>query len=163
MSLAQAKKLRTNMTDAEQRIWYHLRAHRFEGHKFKRHVPIGRYVVDFACLHRKLVVEVDGGQHSENARDRQRDDWLRANGFHVLRFWNHDVLGNTDGVLEMILSALGETPLPSVLAEPPATPSPRKRGEGTRCGRRDFLTRRAIACAGRSGKSCEEHHRGGIE
>ena len=91
MSLAQAKKLRTNMTDAERRLWYHLRAHRFEGHKFKRQVPIGRYVVGFACLHRKLVVEVDGGQHSESARDRQRDDWLRANGFQVLRFWNHDV------------------------------------------------------------------------
>ena len=110
MSLVQAKKLRASMTDAECRLWYRLRAHRFEGHKFKRQVPIGRYVVDFACLHRKLIVEVDGGQHAENASDRQRDDWLRAHGFHVLRFWNHDVLRNTDGVLEMILSALAQPP-----------------------------------------------------
>jgi very-short-patch-repair endonuclease len=119
MSLVQAKKSRISMTDAEWRLWYRLRAHRFEGHKFKRQVPIGRYVVDFACLHRKLVVEVDGGQHAESPSDRQRDDWLRANGFHVLRFWNHDVLGNTDGVLEMILSALAQRPSPGSLREPP--------------------------------------------
>ena len=66
MSLTQAKKLRSDMTDAERRLWYRLRAHRFDGHKFKRQVPIGPYVVDFACLGRKLVIEVDGGQHAES-------------------------------------------------------------------------------------------------
>ena len=69
MSLTQAKRLRSNMTDAERRLWYRLRAHRFNGHKFKRQVPIGPYVVDFACLGRKLIIEVDGGQHADNPRD----------------------------------------------------------------------------------------------
>jgi very-short-patch-repair endonuclease len=97
------------MTDAERRLWYWLRAHRFAGHKFKRQVPLGRYVVDFACLNRSLVIEVDGGQHADSARDRQRDAWLRARGFQVLRFWNNDVLKNTEGVLEMILAALEQS------------------------------------------------------
>ena len=106
MGLRQAKKLRTNMTDAERRLWYRLRAHRFDGFKFKRQVPIGSYVVDFVCLNRKLVVEIDGGQHSDSSIDRYRDDWLKANGFRVLRFWNNDVLKSTDVVLEEILNAL---------------------------------------------------------
>ena len=95
MRPAHVKPLRSNMTDAERRLWYWLRAHRFAGHKFKRQVPLGRYVVDFACLNRSLVIEVDGGQHADSARDRQRDAWLRARGFEVLRFWNNDVLKNT--------------------------------------------------------------------
>ena len=66
MSLGQAKALRRKMTDAEQRLWYLLRAHRFAGHKFKRQVPIGPYIVDFACLNRKVILEVDGGQHAES-------------------------------------------------------------------------------------------------
>jgi very-short-patch-repair endonuclease len=114
------------MTDAERRLWYRLRAHRFDGYKFKRQVPIGPYIVDFACLGRKLVVEVDGGQHAENARDEVRDGYLRAEGFRVLRFWNNDVLTNTQGVLEVILSALEQSPSPGALRAPP---SPRKCGE----------------------------------
>jgi very-short-patch-repair endonuclease len=110
--LDQAKKLRANMTDAERRLWYWLRARRFDGHKFKRQIPIGPYVVDFACLNRKLVVEVDGGQHAESWRDRTRDDYLEREGFRVLRFWNNDVLGNTQGVLEVIVSALEKRPSP---------------------------------------------------
>jgi very-short-patch-repair endonuclease len=77
MSLKQAKRLRDNMTDAERRLWYRLRAHRFGGVKVKRQVPIGPYVVDFACLSRKLVLEVDGGQHSENEADRIREQRLQ--------------------------------------------------------------------------------------
>jgi very-short-patch-repair endonuclease len=76
------------MTDAERRLWYRLRAHRFDGYKFKRQVPIGGYIADFACLSRKLVIEVDGGQHSDNAQDAVRDSDLRRAGFVVLRFWN---------------------------------------------------------------------------
>jgi len=106
MSIAQAKKLRSDMTDAERRLWYRLRAHRFDGHKFKRQVPVGPYVVDFACVGQKLIVEVDGGQHAENASDVMRERYLRREGFRVLRFWNNDVLRNTDGVLERILGAL---------------------------------------------------------
>jgi len=113
------------MTDAERRLWYGLRAHRLAGHKFKRQVPIGSYIVDFACLSRKLIVEVDGGQHSESLRDKRRDAWLKTQGFEVLRFWNNDVLKNTEGVLELILIALKDRPSPGALRAPP---SPR-RGE----------------------------------
>ena len=93
-SLTQAKKLRTNMADAERRLWYHLRAHRFDGHKFKRQVPVGSYVVDLACLGRKVIIEVDGGQHADSAADFVRDRYLGNQGFRVLRFWNNDVLRN---------------------------------------------------------------------
>ena len=120
MSLAQAKKLRSDMTDAERRLWYRLRAHRFAGHKFKRQVPIGPYVADFACLGRKVIVEVDGGQHADSQKDAERDHYLRSEGFHVLRFWNNDVLRNTDGVLEMILRALATAPSPGALRAPPS-------------------------------------------
>ena len=133
MSLAQAKKLRSSMTDAERRLWYRLRAHRFDGHKFKRQVPIGPYIVDFACLGRKLVIEVDGGQHVESRSDITRDRYLSSEGFRVLRFWNNDVLRNTEGVLEMVLSAL--TPSPGALCAPPSPQGERgnrARGGGTR-------------------------------
>jgi very-short-patch-repair endonuclease len=108
MGVAQAKRLRSEMTDAEQRLWYRLRAHRFRGYKFKRQVPIGPYVVDFACLNLGLVIEVDGGQHAESIHDRRRTAWLRKRGLHVLRFWNHEVLRSTDAVLEGIMKALTE-------------------------------------------------------
>jgi very-short-patch-repair endonuclease len=108
MSLKYAKKLRSNMTDAEQRLWYRLRGHRFDNVKFKRQVPIGPYIVDFACLNRNLILEIDGGQHADNERDRRRDQWLQAQGFHVLRFWNNDVLKQTNSVLEMIAQALND-------------------------------------------------------
>ena len=124
MSIAQAKKLRSSMTDAERRLWYWLRAHRFDGHKIKRQVPVGRYVVDFACLGRKLIIEVDGGQHAENPHDAARDAYLRAEGFRVLRFWNDDVLKNTQGVLEVILREL-EVPSPGALRAPPSPASGR--------------------------------------
>jgi len=94
------------MTDAERRLWYRLRAHRFGGYKFKRQVPIGPYVVDFACLNHGLVVELDGGQHSEDIKDAARDEFLRAKGFRVLRFWNNDALKNTSAILEAILKNL---------------------------------------------------------
>lgn len=92
MGLTQAKKLRKQMTDAEHRLWYLLRAHRFAGVKFNRQAPIGKYVVDFVCYDRKLIIEADGGQHAGNAADQRRDDWFTSQGFRVLRFWNNDVL-----------------------------------------------------------------------
>src|ERR1043165_2895904 len=106
MGLEYAKKLRSNMTDAERRLWYRLRAHRFGGIKFKRQVPIGPYIVDFACLSQKLILEIDGGQHADNKADRAREQKLREQGFRVLRFWNNDVLKRTDTVLEIVVSAL---------------------------------------------------------
>jgi very-short-patch-repair endonuclease len=122
LSLTHAKRLRTNMTDAERRLWYRLRGHRFGGYKFKRQVPIDRYVVDFACLGRRLVIEVDGGQHNESSADEVRDNYLKGKGFRILRFWNDDVLRNTQGVLEVIVSALETSPSPGALRAPPSPP-----------------------------------------
>ena len=94
------------MTDAEIRLWYHLRGHRLLGLKFKRQYPIGEYIVDFICHDHHLIVEVDGSQHLDSARDAERDQWLRASGYLVLRFWNDDVLRDTEAVLEAILQTV---------------------------------------------------------
>lgn len=105
--LDNAKSLRRTMTDAEQKLWYHLRAHRFMGRKFKRQKPLGHYVVDFVCLEEKLVIELDGGQHAENVEyDKERDAWLHSEGYKVLRFWNNQLMNETDSVLEQIRLAL---------------------------------------------------------
>ena len=116
-----AKDLRSNQTEAEQRLWYHLRAKRFMGLKFKRQKPIGPFIADFVCLERKLVIEADGGQHG-GTDDQGRDDWFVAHGFKVLRFWNHEILGETESVLERIREVV-------VQPSPPA-PLPSK-GEGS--------------------------------
>ena len=100
-----ARKLRNNLTEAEKYLWYFLRFKNL-GVKFRRQAIIGKYVVDFVCFERKLIVEVDGGQHSQSARDNVRDEWLGSQGFEILRFWNNDVLGNRDGVLEKIVEYL---------------------------------------------------------
>ncbi|MGX2040949.1 endonuclease domain-containing protein [Methylocaldum sp. MU1018] len=99
--LEHAKFLRSNQTEAEQRLWYYLRAHRFMGLKFKRQKPIGPFIADFVCLDYRLVIEADGGQHGNDA-DIHRDAWFQAHGFTVLRFWNHEILGQTEAVLERI-------------------------------------------------------------
>jgi very-short-patch-repair endonuclease len=105
--LDNARTLRRTMTDAEQKLWYHLRAHRFMGRKFKRQKPIGRYVVDFICLEDKLIIELDGGQHSENMEyDQERDSWLRSQGYTVLRFWNNELMNEIESVLERIRIAI---------------------------------------------------------
>jgi len=110
--LDNAKALRSNQTEVEERLWYHLRAHRFIGLKFKRQKPMGHYIVDFVCVERRLVIELDGGQHAEQtAYDQQRDAWLRNQGYTVLRFWNNDVLQQLEGVLETIRSALSSSAL----------------------------------------------------
>jgi very-short-patch-repair endonuclease len=102
-----ARQLRRTMTDAEMRLWQHLRSRRLLGFKFRRQVPIGYYVVDFACLDAQLVIEVDGGQHAEReSEDQRRTDWLSSQGFRVLRFWNDDVLLRTDIVLERVIKVL---------------------------------------------------------
>ena len=108
-----ARLLRKNMTDAERRLWYKLR-YRQLGHKFRRQSPIGRYIVDFVCFEKKLVVELDGGPHSQKVdKDELRSDWLRSQGFRVLRFWNHEVFEDLDPVLEVIWSALQDAPHPN--------------------------------------------------
>ena len=101
-----AKILRRNSTNPENLLWYYLKAKQLEGLKFRRQQPIGKYIVDFVCFSKKLVIELDGGQHAEGKikqNDRKRDEWLKTQGFKVLRFWNNDVLENIEGVGEVII------------------------------------------------------------
>jgi very-short-patch-repair endonuclease len=115
---ANARSLRRNATDAERVLWYALRLYR---PRFTRQLVVGGAIADFACRKARLVVELDGGQHDECARDERRTTALEAAGWRVIRFWNHDVLGNTDGVMEVILAAvasrLPEGPTPCPLPE----------------------------------------------
>ena len=100
-----ARKLRASSTDAERRLWTHLRSRQLEGAKFVRQFPIGLHVADFACRDAHLAIELDGGQHSPEI-DTSRTEVLEAFGYRVLRFWNHDVLQNTAGVLEALRQEL---------------------------------------------------------
>jgi very-short-patch-repair endonuclease len=110
MSTARARELRNNPTEAERTLWKHLRLRQLEGQKFRRQVPLGRYIVDFVCIEKRLIIEVDGGQHSEMAvTDAKRTLWLQAHGFRVLRFWNHQVLAEIEAVVESIREALLRT------------------------------------------------------
>ncbi len=96
------------MTDAERKLWHALRAHRFQDLGFRRQVPIGRYIADFACHRARLVIEVDGNQHGQvlaAERDAARDAWFAAEGYRTLRFSNHDVLRQRDSVLDTIFAA----------------------------------------------------------
>jgi very-short-patch-repair endonuclease len=127
-SIARARSLRVDITNAERKLWYALRDRRFAGYKFRRQVPIGPYIADFVCYSARLVVEVDGGQHADSPRDARRDRWFGQNGFRVLRFWNNDVLKNLEGVWTVILETLQQpTPHPARAAR--GHPSP-ARGEG---------------------------------
>ena len=100
------RKLRGQPTDAEMKLWLSLRDRRLCGFKFVRQEAIESYVVDFVCRDRRLIVEVDGGQHADSQSDRHRDRVLSEAGYRVLRFWNNDVLANRDGVLRVIVEAL---------------------------------------------------------
>jgi very-short-patch-repair endonuclease len=99
------RHLRKNSTPVERMLWRYLRSRSLAGFKFVRQEPIGPYVVDFICRERRLVVEVDGGQHAESRRDVERDRWLVEHRYRVLRFWNNEVLGNIEGVCETIFAA----------------------------------------------------------
>ena len=112
------RALRREQTDAERRLWLALGDRRLAGVKFRRQHPIGAWIVDFVCLERKLIVELDGGQHTE---------FLVRHGYRVLRFWNNEALANWPGVLQRIVEALGGR-------RPSPRPSP-QRGEGRVRGR----------------------------
>jgi len=115
-----AKNLRINQTDAEKILWKLLKSKQLDNTKFRRQQPIGNYIVDFVSLDKKLVIELDGGQHAEDEnKDQKRDRWLISQGFKVLRFWNNDVLQNIEGVLESIMEKISPSP----------SPSPQGRGE----------------------------------
>jgi very-short-patch-repair endonuclease len=104
-----AQELRGTLTEAEQRLWSRLRRRQL-GYAFRRQHPIPPYTVDFACTAKRLVIEADGGQHAESKSDARRDGFLRRQGWTVLRFWNNDVLQNTDGVIEAISAYLDLAP-----------------------------------------------------
>ena len=116
-----ARTLRRDRTDAEKKLWQGLRARQIDGWQFRQQAPIGPYFVDFVCFARQLIIEVDGGQHSPEA-DAVRTNWLEAEGFRILRFWNHDILRNPEGVLEEIRRVANS------LREPPPQPSPQGGG-----------------------------------
>ena len=106
-----ARRLRRNQTDAERALWFRLRDRRLVGLKFRRQMPIASYVVDFCCESARLIVELDGGQHATSQEeDAKRTAALEAQGYLVLRFWNNDVLKNTDGVVESIINTLKPVP-----------------------------------------------------
>ncbi len=116
-----AKKLRRNQTNSEKLLWSYLRNRNIDGVKFRRQYPIGVYVLDFVSIEKKLVVEIDGGQHNEQDHkeyDDIRSSWLQQEGFRVLRFWNNEILENSEGVVFKIREELGK---------PSSLPSPLKR------------------------------------
>ncbi len=106
-----ARELRQNQTDAEKALWAKLRTKQISGVKFRRQQPIGPYIADFVSFEKKLIIEVDGGQHNENENhesDETRSKWLKSQGFQIIRFWNNDVLKNMEGVLESINEVVSE-------------------------------------------------------
>ncbi len=113
-----SRELRKNPTEAEKHLWDMLRLKSL-GIKFRRQTIIGCYIVDFVSFEKRLIIEVDGGQHADNDNDKIRDEWLRGEGFDVLRFWNHEVLGNREGVLKKIMERLNAP-----------HPNPPHKGEG---------------------------------
>ena len=118
-----ARELRKNQTDAENLLWMVVRGRRFDGFKFRRQQPLGGYILDFYCHEALLAIELDGGGHAEDQQieyDRVRSEVLASAGVDVLRFWNHDVLQNTESVLEVIWSHLHQAVSPSSGLRPPS-------------------------------------------
>lgn len=114
-----ARQLRAAQTDAETLLWSRLRGHRLFGLKFRRQQPVGACIVDFFCAEKRLIVELDGGQHQDRAGyDAGRDAWLKTEGYTVLRYWNNEVMGNLEGVLGDICRCAG------VLEKGPPSPQP---------------------------------------
>ena len=119
-SMIRARQLRKKMTDAERVLWRELRSRLLADCKFRRQQPLGRYIVDFVCLDKRLVMELDGGQHAEFDQatyDAERTVWLERNGFRVLRFWDQEVLTNVVAVLEAIVQAINLTSSPSTAGD----------------------------------------------
>jgi very-short-patch-repair endonuclease len=110
-SIQLARKLRAHSTDAERRMWYFLRNRRLGGLRFRRQHPCGPYFADFVCAEKRLIVEIDGGQHAlRQSSDDERTRYLESRGYRVLRFWNNEVLTSMPAVAEVILRAAGEWP-----------------------------------------------------
>ena len=117
VTTSRARSLRSDMTDVERLLWRAIRSKQVNACRFRRQHPIGSYIADFACIERRLVVELDGGQHQDrSAHDEQRTAYLQSQGWQTLRFWNNEVLNNLDGVLSTIVEHLNHAP--------PSSPSP---------------------------------------
>jgi very-short-patch-repair endonuclease len=111
---ARSREMRRNMTEAEQRLWYHLRARQVADTRFNSQFPVGPFTCDCVARTPKLIVEVDGGQHAEQERrDVSRSAYLESRGYRVIRFWNNEVLANTEGVIQAIAQVLDDRPSPS--------------------------------------------------
>jgi very-short-patch-repair endonuclease len=122
-----ARSMRANPTDAERKLWYMLRDKRLNGLRWRRQQVIDeRYIADFICFEHRLIVEADGSQHAESEADVERDAWLKAQGFTVLRFWNSDILTNMEGVAETIIAATRNNAA-QTCGDP--TPNPLPQGE----------------------------------
>jgi very-short-patch-repair endonuclease len=107
MDRSKAQELRKNPTEAERKLWQHLRLRQLGGYKFRRQHSLGKYIVDFVCLEKRIVIEVDGGQHNAQViYDQQRTAWIEQHGFRVLRFWDNEVMQNIEAVKEAIWQAL---------------------------------------------------------
>jgi very-short-patch-repair endonuclease len=129
MPNANARKLRRDATDAERRLWSALRDRRLDGYRFRRQYPIGPFIVDFACTKERVIVEADGGQHSDSNTDGHRTAWLESRGWRVIRFWNNEITNNAEGVIDAILRELsGEDPHPAAASLRPPSPALRERG-----------------------------------
>jgi very-short-patch-repair endonuclease len=116
-----ARELRKNMTDAQRRLWHHLRHRQIGNSRFRRQAAIGPYIVDFVCFEKRLIIELDGGQHAVHVEeDNRRTDWLNSQGFRVIRFLNNHVFEECEAVLEAICMALNPPPQPSPTRERPA-------------------------------------------
>src|SRR5580765_1440624 len=121
------KSLRHSQTDAENKLWYRLRNRQFQNYKFRRQHVLCGYIVDFVCLHKKLVIELDGGQHTEQSEyDSVRTQKVEADDFQVLRFWNNEIFDNLEGVLETIWQVLNT---PNTPHPPQRTRRPLPQGE----------------------------------
>jgi len=116
-----ARELRGNMTDAEQRLWRYLRQHQLSDCRFRRQHPIGPFIADFACIEKRLIIEIDGGQHNPTV-DSSRNAWFERHKWRVLRYWNNDVLSRTENVLADILRVADS------IEQPPSQPSPASGG-----------------------------------
>ena len=126
-TLDKAQSLRRQLTDAERKLWSVLRNRQLAGAKFRRQQPIGPFIADFVCQEHRLIVEADGGQHADYGGDDPRSAFLEGKGYRLLRFWNNDILGNVDGVAEVIAMAVS-SPHPARAAHESLSPS---RGEGS--------------------------------
>ncbi|MBI3541141.1 MAG: endonuclease domain-containing protein [Deltaproteobacteria bacterium] len=114
-------ELRKESTDTEKVLWHCLRSKQLSGLKFRRQQPMGNFIVDFVCLEKRVIIECDGGQHAfQVEKDKERDQWFEKEGYRVLRFWDSDVLNNTEGVLEAISEACQ--------GHPPLDPLPSREG-----------------------------------